>query len=204
MSDERPARPWLRRLALGAGLSALLLLLLHRPLLRAFPRLLVERTPPQSADAIVVLAGAHDGSRVDAGVALYEAGWLRKDGRFLVSGGELYPGATWARLMADRAARRGIPRERILLQDGSKTTEEDAKASLDVLGLRSGARVLLVTSPWHSGRAAPLFRRFASQGIEVLSCPSPDSSPEDWWTDPEHTRALVTEVLKRIWSGPGS
>ena len=168
---------------------------------RALPGLLVERAAPQPAAAIVVLAGDHRGGRVDAAVALWKAGWV-PEGPFLVSGGQLYGDTTWAGLMQERALAQGVPRGRLVLQGRSRTTEEDARESAKLLRLEPGQTLILVTSAWHSGRAADHFRRAFGPEVRILSCPAPD--PEgDWWRDPEAARALAMEVLKRLWPGEG-
>lgn len=201
-----PLRRGCRRAAIALGVLALVALLAHRPLLRGIPTLLIEREEPLAADAIVVLAGEHRGLRVDAALALYRAGHLA-EGPVLMSGGELYPGTSWAELMKQRAVAGGLPAGRVLLQGRSTTTVEDARLSLPLLELPPGATVLLVTSPWHSGRAARIFRREAralGRDLRFVSCPGEQGYPEDWWTDANAARALAMELLKRAWWGEGS
>ncbi len=159
------------------------------------------RSAPGAADALVVLAGDHRGERVDFAAQLWADGYVAT-GPFVVSGGQIYGETTWAELMRARALARGVPPDRIRLQDRSTTTAEDARLSAELLGLQPGSRVILVTSPWHSERAAEHFREALGEGIEVLSCPSAEREG-DWWNDAEDTRALVSELLKRLWSGEG-
>lgn len=209
MSDAEPESPrhrGCRRAAIACAALALVALLLHRPILRGIPSLLIERHDPVAADAIVVLAGEHRGLRVDAALALYRAGHLA-EGPLLMSGGELYPGTSWAELMKARALAGGVPAERVLLQARSTTTVEDARFSLPLLELPPGATVLLVTSPWHSGRAARIFRREAraqERDLRFVSCPGDQGYPEEWWTEANAARALAMELLKRVWWGEGS
>ncbi len=179
-----------------AALAALLGWLAGPALLRAAPdRLLLEASPPQAADAIVVLAGDHRGKRVEAAAALFRAGWVER-GPLVLSGGPIYGDVTWSRLMADHAERLGVPRARMLEQPRSETTTQDARYCAPLL---TGARtILLVTSPSHSARAAAEFRR-ELPGVLVISVPSAREGPEDWWTDPVETRALATEGLKHLW-----
>jgi len=120
----------------------------------------------------------------------------------MVSGGQLYGETTWAELMRARAIKGGVPAERIRLQARSTTTAEDAEFCAKLLALPPGSRVILVTSPWHSERAAKHFREALGEGVEVLSCPSPERQG-DWWKSAEDTRALATELLKHLWWGEG-
>lgn len=195
-----------RRLRRGATIlagSLLLALLTWDPLLRALPRLLVAREAPCAADAIVVLAGDHHAGRVDHAATLFAQGYLPR-GPFLVSGGPLYGDLAWAEVMAARAQARGVPAERIVRQATSTTTVEDAERSLALLAERDPPvkTVLLVTSAWHSARAARIFRDRAPTGMRIVSCPAADP-PAEWWRDADLTRSLATEVLKRVWPGPG-
>lgn len=199
MTETPPSRR--RRLVAVALVLALPLLggcLLWRPLLGAIPPRLEERQEPGVADALVVLAGDHSGARVEAAAALFQAGCV-PTGPFVVSGGPIYGELTWAELMRDQAVRLGVPRERIVLQGRSRTTTEDALLSAPLL--QGARRVVLVTSPSHSRRAAGEFRRALGPGVLVLSCPSRDAVPAEWWTDPVATRAVVTELLKWVWPG---
>lgn len=172
-----------------------------RPIARWIPQTLIERDAPGAADAMIVLAGDHRGGRVDFAARLWSEGHVAS-GPFLVSGGQLYGETTWAEVMRARAISRGVPADRVRIQDRSTTTAEDARFSAEVLKLPRGSRVLLVTSPWHSERAAEHFREAFGEGVEVLSCPSPEREG-DWWNDPEDARDLGMELLKRVWWGEG-
>jgi len=146
---------------------------------------------------IVVLAG-DQGERVEHAVQLWKKG-LSTSGFLVVSGGSIYHATTWASLMAAHAEELGVPRERILLQDRSRTTREDARFTLELLRGRNVDSILLVTSAWHSRRAKRAFLDEAPL-VRVVSCPVPPPRLEDgWWRDAEATRSIVTEVLKYLW-----
>ncbi|MCA8922374.1 MAG: YdcF family protein [Planctomycetes bacterium] len=189
-------RRLLRALAATAALAALLYAL-SGPLLRALPGWLTQADDPREADALVVLAGDASGGRVDRALELFRAGYLPR-GPFVLSGGELYPGMTWAELMRARAIAGGVPAERCVIQGRSRTTVEDAAFTAELLPAETKT-VLLVTSDFHSARAAADFRRALGPEVEVLSAPSRSPWPEAWWRDPVAARALATECLKRLW-----
>ena len=70
-----------------------------------------------------------------------------------------------ASAMAAWLVERGFPADRLLLEDQSRTTEENlvfSKAIID--DLRPGARVTVVTSDFHAFRAALLARRLGIRG----------------------------------------
>ncbi len=118
----------------------------------------------EGRDAIVVLGAplAPDGAlstvvaeRVAGGVALWKAG----GGPRLVMSGGYGPGATRAEApaMAEVARAAGIPEAALVIEARSRTTAENAR---EVAALLSpGARVWLVTQPFHGRRARRCFRR---------------------------------------------
>jgi len=70
-----------------------------------------------------------------------------------------------ASAMAAYLVERGFPADRLLLEDQSRTTEENlvfSKAIID--DIRPGARVTVVTSDFHAFRAALLARRLGIRG----------------------------------------
>lgn len=198
----RPRRRvrWGRVLLVLGPLALLGLYAARRPLLGAIPPLLVARDEPRPADAIVVLAGDEYGRRTAYAVELWRRG-LVGEGPLVTTGGVLYDELSWAKAMRAHALRLGAPAERVIALDRGVTTAEEARFAVELLAGRGDVKtVLLVTSPFHSGRAAALFRAEAApRGIEVVSCPSPDEAPEAWWEDPVATRFLVSELLKRIY-----
>lgn len=200
-SDSPPPR---RRRLLRAVLAILALLAIaglfaRRPLLNAIPPHLVAQEAEEAADVIVVLAG-DKGERVERAVELWKKG-LSRTGLLVCSGGPVYHKTTWASLMAAHAEELGVPREKIVLQDRSRTTVEDARFTAELLSARPDPprTILLVTSAWHSRRAKRDFER-AFATARIVSCPAPPPALEsDWFADPEAARSVVTELLKWIW-----
>ncbi|MET0319083.1 MAG: YdcF family protein, partial [Rhodococcus fascians] len=125
---------------------------------------------PVAAAVVVLGAGLVDGrvtpmlaARVARGVDL-----AQEDGRTLLalSGGQ---GAdeprSEASAMADHAESLGVPRDRMVLEDASTTTEENlrlSRALLDERGLEGP--VTVVTSDYHAFRAATLLRTLGMRG----------------------------------------
>jgi uncharacterized SAM-binding protein YcdF (DUF218 family) len=140
---------------------------------------LEQRFPPWdhsggAPDGIVVLGGAvtPDVSAARNDVALNEAaermtaiaGLARRypQARILFTGGTgaLFPGAgTEAEYAGRLFASFGIAPERILLEDKSRNTVENAVVSKAIAQPKAGERWLLVTSAYHLPRAIGVFRR---------------------------------------------
>jgi len=72
--------------------------------------------------------------------------------------------------MRDYMIQHGVPAEKVVAEDRSETTRENALAAKRLLVGRTGKKVLL-TSEYHMGRAAGVFRK---AGMEVVTVPCPD------------------------------
>jgi uncharacterized SAM-binding protein YcdF (DUF218 family) len=154
---------------------------------------LEERFPPWDAargapDGIIVLGGAisPDVSAARDEVALNEAAerltvaaeLARRypDARILLSGGSaalIYDEGAEALLALRLLQDLGIARARILLEDRSRNTVENAVFSKAIAQPKSGERWLLVTSAHHLPRAVGVFRKV---GFPV------EPYPVDWRT----------------------
>jgi len=158
------------------------------------PDLLTIDQSPEKADAIVVLAGDSDGSRIERAAQLFHEGYSDK---LIISGGSIYREVTWASLIRRRALELGIPADNIILQEGSVTTWEDARNSTEILHTMKATKVLVVTSSWHSRRSIACFNR-ADHTIQWISTPC-IAHAKQWWKDPNTIRAVVSELLKFCW-----
>jgi uncharacterized SAM-binding protein YcdF (DUF218 family) len=96
----------------------------------------------------------------------------------------------------------GIPRERLIIERGSRNTEENAEFSKKIVGPKPGQRWLLITSGFHMPRSVGIFRKV---GFPVEPC------PVDWRTGgPSHRLRFSssflgglfrTDVAAREWIG---
>ncbi|MDD5594569.1 MAG: YdcF family protein [Candidatus Margulisbacteria bacterium] len=159
---------------------------------------LIVRDRLDRADAILVLAGDNNGERVDEGVNLYKQGYA---GYILMSGGPLAWRLTNAEWMKKQALAEGVPDRAIILQARSRSTLDDANFSLPIAVKHNFKSVILVTSPYHTRRAAVVFKKiFGSAGIKVIVYPvrKSDFNPVGWWTRHEDAAAVVWEYVARI------
>jgi len=100
----------------------------------------------------------------------------------VVSGGDtqhLTPPRTEASAYRDAAIRLGVPASRIVLEDRSQTTREEALALKALLDQRRIGRFVLVTSPTHMPRAMLALR---AAGLDPVPSPSParTTAPPRW------------------------
>ncbi|HVN67339.1 MAG TPA: YdcF family protein [Candidatus Sulfotelmatobacter sp.] len=159
---------------------------------------LIVSDPLVKADAIVVLAGDSNGERVTTGVQLFRLGFAPY---ILMSGGPLSWQLTFAEWMKKQALAGGVPAGRILLQDRSQSTLEDAKFSLPIVERHGFRSIILVTSPQHTRRAGRVFRKvFGRAGIKVIVRPAARSAfnPDHWWRRYEDRALVVWEYLASV------
>lgn len=151
------------------------------------------------ADVIVILGG-EETERVIYGVTLFKDGWARKD-RIIMTGGLLVWKYTWASLMKEHAISLGIPQNAILLEDKSRTTEEDAIFTKEILDKSQYKSCIIVTSPYHSRRAIKIFKRVMGDEIKVISAPCDASwfSFDEWWNRRRDRATVLNEYSKFIW-----
>jgi uncharacterized SAM-binding protein YcdF (DUF218 family) len=139
---------------------------------------LEERFPPWddgrgAPDGIVVLGGVIEpeaGERPNSGVneaaeritAVADLARKYPAARILFSGGDILltrGRSSEAHVAGALLESFGIPASRLILEDQSRTTAENAAFSLPLAMPKPGERWLLVTSAWHMPRAVGAFRK---------------------------------------------
>jgi uncharacterized SAM-binding protein YcdF (DUF218 family) len=180
-------RRWLSRLFVGTALLPLVLscfttfgYLLIAPLESRF----VRAAEPERIDGIVVLGGALDSeiNGVRGGWELTRSGdrfveTLRlaqkhPEARIVIAGGAgaLTPDEEPEALAAQRFfIDFGIAPDRLILDQRSRNTEENAQFARDLAGETGTETWLLVTSAFHMPRSIGLFRR---EGFDVIPWPA--------------------------------
>ncbi|HYQ47655.1 MAG TPA: YdcF family protein, partial [Thermodesulfovibrionales bacterium] len=151
------------------------------------------------AEAIVILAG-EETERVEYGVKLFKNGWARKD-LIIMAGGPVVWKYTWAGLMRDHAESLGVPAKHILLEDRSRSTEEDALYTKELLQKKRISSIILVTSPYHSRRASIIFERVLGRDVTIISAPAENSwfSLHEWWKRRRDRAMVLNEFSKYLW-----
>jgi uncharacterized SAM-binding protein YcdF (DUF218 family) len=107
--------------------------------------------------------------------ALVELARRFPNARVIFSGGSaaLFPQATEAEFALRLFERLGLPPGRVIAEDNSRNTVENARFSKEVAKPKPGERWLLVTSAYHLPRAMGVFRK---AGFPV------EAYPVDWRT----------------------
>lgn len=188
-------------MASGLILSIALLTLaivLSPPGLQALGNFLVIRDPLIPVDAVIAVSG--DGAeRTFTASALLQQGyahWLILSGS---RGGAARGGATAAMLRMALGA--GIPRDQILVDDQASSTYDNARNSAQLMRVHGLRRAILVTSPYHTRRAAWIFRpEFSRQGLKVRVYAAEESFFEvrQWWMRDQDRGLVVREYEKML------
>ena len=186
------------RMALATGAAAYVLLgvlpvglALLKPLEDRFPRPSPDLPAPYG---IIVLGGGIDqlisagrdlAQLTDAGNRMPQAVMLARrypQAKFVFSGGS--PFVTPQIHTEAEAAKRyfteqGLPEDRLILEDRSRNTWENAVFTRDIVHPQPGQRWLLVTSASHMPRSVGIFRRV---GFDVVAYPADyETQPRPQW-----------------------
>ena len=186
----------------SAVLFALALYLVRVPALTAAGQFFIESDPVQHADAIVVLGGDEYGDRI------LKAGELRKAGYapvVLVSGPLTLLGHE-SDNMIEYARRNGLPNSLFTPLPHNKASTRAETAYLgQVLTSRGARQIILVTSLYHTRRAAKLMR-LQNPSLHVIVVPAPDPffSPGTWWHTRTGQKTFVYEWLKTVATALGA
>lgn len=114
------------------------------------------------------------GARIDEGIARWRAGGGKSIPLILSGGKGPDEPRSEAEAMAEYAMNRGVPPSAILLEDRSRTTEENLEFTRDLVRehLGEGAQGVAVTSDYHVLRTASLAREV---GLDVQVAPAPSA-----------------------------
>lgn len=146
------------------------------------------RQSPVKADAIVVLAGGK--GRVDEGVRLFREG--RANYLFFIG---VDPTVRKSDLYRPKS---GDPSsERVILENVSRNTLENAIYGRDVLLRHKVGSVLLITSRYHMKRSAILFRNALPRELPIYPYPVDTKNlKETWWNHGGSFYLLFSEFYK--------
>jgi uncharacterized SAM-binding protein YcdF (DUF218 family) len=200
----RPVRQGRSRWLLAALLPALLILILlafRQQVLDGMGQFLVVTDPLERADLIYVFAGDFWGGRVLLGANLGSQGWAP---RVVLSGGLYSGGGEVSRyagdLAVDFAVRRGYSRGLFLsIPMEAQSTIDEARFMGPIFHRLGARRVILVTSNFHSRRAAEVFRLFLPEfDFRMEGAPDDTFDPHAWWKTPQQRHLLFGEFQKML------
>ena len=171
-------------------------------ILTAAGGILIIADPLRESDAIAVLSGGGDMSRMEEGARLY----LEKMGKWLIlteittREGEKVTETTT--LFKQIAIAEGVPNTSILVtSQAAFSTREEALEILKLAQKRDLQSLIIVTDPFHTFRTRLIFRSvFKDSGIDIYVRPVRDHwyrSPT-WWATSQGRQATLSEYLKIV------
>ena len=167
--------------------------------LPVFGYALVRDDGPAKADIAVVLAGDESGERILKAAELVRLGYVPQA---LISGTAGYYGLTECDAAIPFAVRRGYPAQWFIpFPSSALSTREEAVVILAELRRRGVRSFLLVTSDFHSARAARIFRwaeRTAGGGPAFRMIPAPYLffHAGSWWRTRQSQKIFFDEWCK--------
>jgi len=156
----------------------------------------VEDDKPEKADAIVVLGGDEFGTRILKAAHLAQSGYAPY---VLVSGPHTLLGHQ-SDAVIEYARRKGYPVSLFRpLTHELNSTRSEAELIDNYLRSQGARKILLVTSNYHTARAARLLRKY-SPGLQVIAVAASDPAftPDGWWKTREGQKMFFYESFKTI------
>lgn len=200
VSHRAPRVPVSRRPRKGrwlfAGILALVavLALEWQPALALVGSTLIDSQAPRPADLILVLGGDFWGARVIKGAELGRLGYAP----MVLISSPPYAGRPEGELAVAFLVKRGYPRQEFaVFAHNAASTIAEAGALRGELARRHAKNVILVTSAYHSRRAAIVFTLFCP-GIHFISAPADDGHyhAERWWKEDGSRELFFGEYVK--------
>jgi uncharacterized SAM-binding protein YcdF (DUF218 family) len=180
--------------------------LLHPVWLPFFGRILVRNDGPAPSDFAVVLGGDYTGNRIAKAAELVRAGFVP---RVLVSGPPGFYGVRESDLAIAFIVRKGFPAEWFIASPNQAlSTSDEARSILSDLRRRDAHSYILVTSEYHSARAARVFQAAAREmgytpAMRVVASRNYFFRSDTWWRDREGQKAVFLEWSKLLSSAVG-
>ncbi len=171
--------------------------LTHSLWLGALGKYLIKADSPAHADYAVVLAGDFYGHRILEGGELVRQGFVRKA---LVSGPRWCYGHPESDLAIHFAGEHGYPVDSFIgFPDNATSTRAEAQEIVAELRRLGAHSFLLVTSDYHTRRAASYFRPLASgMDLRVVAAPDEFYHWDSWWRNRDAQKIFFLEWSKTI------
>lgn len=150
----------------------------------------------RKAEAVVAISGGDTLARTDEAVKLFQEGWAE----YVVLSGAAADktGPSNASAMRDRALELGVAEDRIIIEEFSETTKQNAIQVGQQLESIEAYDIILVTSGYHMRRASLEFASVLSDDFSIRSHPvAKDSQWSDtWWVTPRGWWIASSELVK--------
>ena len=169
-------------------------LILLLPFAERPAELLIVQDPPTPSDAAMVFGGDPGFERTEHAVRLFQKKLVR---RVIFCGGQP-GGGDHATSLMEHAIGKGLPSDRVLLEDQSTSTRESVELVASILQRHDIHSLTLVTSPYHQRRAFLAARESLGDDVTLINSPADPSfwTPQGWWRHLWSARIVLTEYIK--------
>lgn len=151
----------------------------------------------EPASAIVAVSGGDTSARAAEAIRLYQNGWAD----ILIFSGAAADksGPSNAEVMRDQAIEAGVDPLKIIIEENSQTTTENATETISIFEEHGIKSAILVTSGYHERRATLEFERRAT-GVKLRSHPVATDKHWGpwWWLTPTGWSLAMPELIKSL------
>jgi uncharacterized SAM-binding protein YcdF (DUF218 family) len=151
----------------------------------------IIRNPLEKSDAIVVLTG-NGLERTRFAIEIYKQGWAPL---FVVVGSTgTQPSSKMARL----AIENGIPEEKVIIENKSRNTRQNAESVIRLAQECGWKKIILITTIHHQLRAYLTMRKAkekAVSSLQIINYPPTNSS----WLDKIEDSRNPQKLVRRFW-----
>jgi len=190
---SKRAKRWL-----AVFLCLLLVYFLTPALLNQSALWLIREDQPVKSDVIVALAGDHRSHREKRAAELYHQGWANK---VVVSGLKHPLGFHTGEIAKKYVVSLGVPETDILMITETLNTRAEAAALEKLMRDKEWRSAIIVTSAFHSRRAAYTVEK-AARELTFYSSPvaavAPEWEPRDWWSRREDVFITTREFVSWV------
>jgi len=152
----------------------------------------------RKVDAIVAISGGDTTARTAQAIDLYEKGWAD----VLVFSGAAADkaGPSNAEAMKRQALSAGVADSKIIIDETSETTKQNAANTASLFADHDISSVILVTSAYHQRRAGLEFAQRAGMKVAIINHPVTADNQWSpwWWTTPTGWYLATSELFKIV------
>ncbi|KKQ93727.1 MAG: hypothetical protein UT66_C0035G0003 [candidate division CPR2 bacterium GW2011_GWC1_39_9] len=152
----------------------------------------------QKADAIVVVSGGETKARTNEGIKLFKDGLSD----YLIFSGAAEKGPiSNASVMKSMAVEAGIDSSKIMIDETSENTYQNAKNVKTIIDNNNIKEFILVTSPYHQKRARVTFDNVFGSKYTIINHSAVDSTwrKSRWWQSPASIELTLQEAYRIIY-----
>lgn len=152
----------------------------------------------EKSDVIVVISGGDTTERTAEGVKLFKDGYAPF---ILFSGAARSGDVSNAKTMQRYAVRQGVPQGKIIIEEESTSTYENALFTKPILEKNNFKKIILVTSSYHQRRAYMNFTYVLGKDYKILNHSSRDDTwrESEWWQHKESINITLEEFSRIVY-----